>query len=71
MRQTFYINSNFERNYIIITLYPTVMSVNSLENVRSEKDFLISQQDESDQALMSAVSFPASVLRGDPSTGKI
>ena len=47
------------------------MSVNSLENVRSEKDLLISQQDESDQALMSAVSFPASVLRGDPSTGKI
>jgi len=71
MKQTFYINSNFERNYIIITLHPTVMSVNSLENVRSEKDFLISQQDESDQAQMSAVSFPASVLRGDPSTGKI
>lgn len=45
-----------------------VMSVNSLENVRSEKELLISQQDEGEQALMTAVSFPASVLRGDSST---
>lgn len=47
------------------------MSVNSLENVRSEKELLISQQDEGEQALMTAVSLPASVLRGDSSTGKI
>lgn len=47
------------------------MSVKSLENVRSEKDLLISQQDERRQTLMNAVSFPASVLRGDSSTGKI
>ena len=47
------------------------MSVNSLENVRSEKDLIISQQDEREQAPMTAVSFPASVLRGDYSTGKI
>ena len=46
------------------------MSVNSLENVRSEKDLIISQ-DEREQAPMTAVSFPASVLRGDSSTGKI
>ena len=47
------------------------MSVNSLENVRSEKDLLISQKDEREQALMAAVAFPASVLRGDSSTGRI
>ena len=47
------------------------MSVNSLENVRSEKDLIISQQGEREQAPMTAVSFPASVLRGDSSTGKI
>lgn len=46
------------------------MSVKSLENVRSEKALLMSQQDEREQALMNAVSFPASVLRGDSSTGK-
>ena len=47
------------------------MSVKSLENVRSEKGLLILQQDEREQVLMNAVSFPASVLRGDSSTGEI
>lgn len=46
------------------------MSVKSLENVRSEKALLMSQQDERKEAPINAVSFPASVLRGDPSTGK-
>ena len=47
------------------------MSVKSLENVKGEKDLLISQQDEREQAPMNTVSFPASLLRGDSSTGKI
>jgi len=47
------------------------MFVKSLQNVGSERDLLISQQDELEQALINAVSFPASVLRGDSSAGKI
>lgn len=45
------------------------MSVKSLEKVRSGKSLLISQQDKGEEAIMNAVSFPASVLRGDSSTG--
>ena len=49
----------------------TVMSVKSLENVGSKKALVMSQQeDEGDDALMNAVSFPASWLRGDSSSGK-
>ncbi|XP_078354871.1 uncharacterized protein LOC144639420 isoform X2 [Oculina patagonica] len=46
-----------------------VISVKSLENVRSENALLLSQQDEGEEAPINAVSFPASVLRGDSSTG--
>ena len=64
--------STHATNCMFITLYPLyiVMSVKSLENVRTKKALTISQQDEEEEAPINAVSFPASVLRGDSSTGK-
>ena len=47
-----------------------VITVSSLENVKSQKDFLMSQQDEEEESSENAVSFPASILKGDVSTGK-
>ncbi|KAJ7315640.1 hypothetical protein OS493_038530, partial [Desmophyllum pertusum] len=44
-----------------------VMSVKSLENVKGQEALFMSQQDEGEKALMNAVSFPASVLRGGAS----
>lgn len=57
---------------MFVTLYSLyiVMSAKSLENVRGKKALTMSQQDEEEEAPINTVSFPASVLRGDSSTGR-
>lgn len=47
-----------------------VITVSSLENTKSQKAFLMSQQDEEEESSVNAVSFPASILKEDVSTGK-
>ena len=46
------------------------MTVTSLDNIRGSKSLVIEQQDEEDNSTANAVSFPASVLKQNSSTGK-
>lgn len=46
------------------------MTVTSLDNIRGSKSLVMVQQDEEDNSTENAVSFPASVLKQDSSTGK-
>ena len=46
------------------------MTVTSLDNIRGSKSLVMEQQDEEDNSTANAVSFPASVLKQNSSTGK-
>ena len=46
------------------------MTVTSLNNIRGSKSLVVEQQDEEDNSTANAVSFPASVLKQNSSTGK-
>ena len=46
------------------------MTVTSLDNIRGSKSLVVEQQDEEDNSTANAVSFPASVLKQNSSTGK-
>ena len=51
--------------------FPTVISVESLQNFGRKKALVMSQQaEEGDETSMNAVSFPISWLMGDSSFGK-